>query len=154
MLLFVDSWETTRRSCLPVINELLSHGAGSRGVERDRSAAQARSTLSVISGSSGTLRRTQRTFMQPEHFHVHTGNYIWVCARCYQQPPFLQREYFKEVSQQRQTACSVHLKEWFSSTQLPCLVSRERLVAGGKRKREYWSGFLDQTEFKHELLSP
>lgn len=61
----------------------------------DRSVAQTRSTLSVISGSLGTLRRTQRGFMQPERFHVHTGNYIWLCASCYQQPPFLLGEYFK-----------------------------------------------------------
>lgn len=42
-----------------------SNVAASECLAGDRSVAQARTTLSVISGSLGTLRRTQRTFMHP-----------------------------------------------------------------------------------------
>lgn len=48
---------------------------------RDRSVAQTRTTLSVISGSLGTLRRTQRTFMRPKHFHVHTLEVTFDCVQ-------------------------------------------------------------------------
>lgn len=109
VLLFVDSgpqlfalswgWELESGKWIPVPGQRLA-GTGQRHKHE--------TTLNVISGSLGTLRGTQRPFM-----HVHTGNDIWLCAHRYQQLPFLLCEYFKSYFG---TACSVHLKHWFSST--------------------------------------
>lgn len=67
----------------------------------------------------GILGRTQRSFMQAQHFHVNTGNYICLCTSCYPRPPLLLPAYFMQFHKKRQTACPARSQKWFSSTQTP-----------------------------------
>lgn len=99
-------------------------------------------TLSVISGSLGTVRRTLRPFMQREqHVHVHTGNYISLCAHRYQRPPFLLCEYFKSYFRKETNSLLGPFKALIFIN-ISSLFS-EQTGDYCRRKWKYWSGLLD-----------
>lgn len=99
-------------------------------------------TLSVISDSLGTLGGTQRTFMQHEKLvHVHIGNYIWLCAHCYQRPPFLLCECFKSTFR-KETNSLLGPSEGTIFIN-PSRLFSEQTGAYCRRKWEYSSGLLD-----------
>lgn len=125
--LFALSWGWECGKRIPILGE---HLAGTGQWHKHET------TLNVISGSLGTLRRTQRPFM-----HVHTGNYIWLCAHRDQQLPFLLCEYFKSYFR-KETNSLLSPFEALILINVSNLFSKQ---TGDycRRKWEYWSGLLD-----------